>query len=201
MYTEVVGWSVNDEIVEFYIGTVTLRDGDTIENCVISFDTTTEQWSTKSLPWGIEQKTVWYQSGVPNTYISNTIGQVLKVNDGYSYAGRDISFQLEDWPVFPEGFDVLLDFQRLRLYIENGFDIQVLFKLYYRPTVKDSIWVIDKDWKPLRGSSRGDKVEFVFDAEKPHRACGIAFKFIQSSSNESFLVEKYILYYSNPSLR
>jgi hypothetical protein len=112
-----------------------------------------------------------------------------------------MSFQMEDRVVFPEGPDTLVDFTKLRLFIEKGREVQVLYKLYYHPVDNDSRrWEIDQDWKPLRGKANGDKVEFIFDPEKDHRACGIQFKFVQASSNQSFLLEKYILFYSNPSL-
>lgn len=197
MYTEVVGWSVDDKKVEFYVGDVTLKDGDTVSKCVISFDLTMETWSTRSLPWGIEQKTTWYNSGIPNTYISNTLGQVLKVDDGYTYNSSAISFQLEDKVLFPVDSNTLVDFKRLILFVENGEDIQVLCKLYYKPTLDSNRWINDKDWLPLSIKGNGEKIEIIFPSG--FRACGIQFKFIQSSSRESFLLEKYIIYYSNPS--
>jgi hypothetical protein len=201
MYTEVVGWSVDSKLVEFYLGNVMTRDGDSIAYCCATWDTITETWALRSLPFGIENKTEWYQDDVPNTYLVTTDGKILKVGDGYTYAGTNIAFSLEDRVIFPEGSDVIVDFQRLRLFIENGLDMQVMYKLYYKPTSDPKRWDIDKDWHSLKGRANGDLVEFVFDDEKQKRARGIKLKFIQSSGDESFLIEKYILYYSNPSIR
>ena len=84
------------------------------------------------------------------------------------------------------------------LFIENGEGLQVLYKLYYKPTTNDNIWVNDRDWKPLKIKGNGQKIEAVFNSDC--RACGIKLKFIQSSGREGLLLEKYILYYSNPAV-
>lgn len=202
MYTEVVGWSVNNKLIKFYLGTVTLRTGDTITNCVTVWDTITETWSTQSLPYEIEQATKWFNSsGIPDSYVSTTEYSVLKDNTGTAYDTYDISFQLEDGIIFPEGEDVLVDFQRVRFFINNGPDMQIMYKLYYKPTKDPFRWDIDGDWKPLRGKADGEKTEFFFNPNKERRACGVQFKFIQSSKYESFLIEKYIIYGSNPSVK
>jgi hypothetical protein len=196
MYTSVVGWSVDDKKIEFYIGDVTLRDGGTISKCAITYSLVTESWSTRSLPWAIEQRTMWYSSGVPNTYILNSVGQALKVDDGYTYSGESIAFQLEDKVLFPAGPDTLVDFKRLMLFVEDGEDLQVLYKLYYKPTLNNNRWVNDTDWQPVKIKGNGEKLEITFPSGC--RAGGIKLKFIQSSSREGFLLERYVLYYSNP---
>lgn|GEM_PF-5531296 len=201
-YTSVVGWSVNNKLIKMYLGTVTLRTGDTVTNCVAIYDTITETWSLQSLPFAIEQSTKWFNSsGVQDTYISTSEDTVLKDNTGYLFDTYAISFQYEDGPVFPEGEDVLVNFDRVRFFIEDGPDIQVLYKLYYKPTSDPHKWDIDDDWKPLLGTSDGDKVEFTFDPNGERRACGVQFKFIESSKYKGFLIEKYIIYYSNPSVK
>ncbi len=195
----VVGWVTKGKLIEFYIGDVTTRDGDSITNCVIVWDTITETWSTRSLPWVVDCATEWTQSSKPETYIGTQSNKVLKVNSGYQYDATDIAFTLIDRPIFPEGNDTLVDFQRIRLLIENGHDLQVMYKLYYVP-LEGGKWGVT-DWYPLSGKADSEKVELFFSEEQPRRGCGIQFKFIQSSGIETFLLEEYILYYSNEAIR
>lgn len=196
----VVGWSVDGKIVEFYIGNTSTREGDSITKCVASWSTTTESWSLRSMPYGVEQSTKWTQSGRPETYIVTDDDRVLKVGDGYTYAGTPMSFELLDQPFFPEGHDKLVDFDKLRVFIDNGHDIQVMYRLFYIPRDDGSSWYIG-EWESLKGRADSQLVEFDFSNEEIRRACGVQFKFIQSSSDESFTIEKYILYASNPSIR
>lgn len=192
----VVGWSVEGEIVEMYIGTTTTRKGDTITNCVLRWDASSETWSTRTTPYVIEQRTKWVQDSKPTTYIGTQCGRVLKTPDGYSYDGTAMSFDLTDRPIFPMGDDVLVDFEKIRVWVENGPDLQVLYKLYYMPD-GNKRWV-NSDWIPIKGKCNAELVELTFSDAELRRACGIQLKFIQSSSHESFLIEKYKLYFSNP---
>lgn len=199
MHANVVGYAVRSRFIEFFLGDITLRGGDTITNCAIRYDSLTEQWSVRSLPFDIEVATYWIQNDRPHTYVGTSDGKVLKVSDGYTYDDNDISFELVDYPVFPVGHDVMVDFQRLRLWIENGSDIQVLYKLIYMP--RDNRSWTNSDWIPMKGKANADLVEFTFPIDKPRRACGVKFKFIQSSGYESFLIEKYKVFFSTPSIR
>lgn len=194
----VVGWAEDGEFVEMYIGTTTTREGDSITNCVVRWDADAETWSTRTTPFVVEQSTVWEQSSKPTTYISTQGGRVLKTPDGYDYDGTAMSFELTDRPIFPLGDDVLVDFERVRIWVENGHELQLLYKLYYMPD-GNKRWV-NSDWIPLKGKADAELVEFTFSDSELRRACGIQVRFIQSSSHESFLIEKYKLYYSNPAI-
>lgn len=199
MYTEVVGWSREGHILEMYVGNVTRRDGSTVNNAVAMYDTMGQTWSFRSLPWAIEQSTLWVNDNVPDVYVSTNNGKVLKVDNGYKYDTYNISCELEDQAIFPEGDDVLVDFQRLRVFIENGHGIQVMYKLLYMPT-EDRGRLVDSDWYSLKGTADAGQTEFIFESSYPKRACGIIIKFIESSGVESFVLDKYILYYSNPGI-
>ena len=193
--TEVVGWAEDETILNMYLGDVTLRDGTTITNCVASLDTTTTTWSLRSYPFVIKAAEVWLEDNVPNVYVGDDASHVYKLDTGTSFAGDPIPFGLETKPNFPVDDDTLVTFNKLRLDVENGFDLQVLYKLFYVPTNDDRHWINDKDWKPMEGSQRGQKSEWYFPANH-NRACGVAFKFIESSVRESFLIEKYKIYFS-----
>lgn len=199
MIDNVVGYVSRGKDIEFYIGDTTTRDGISISDCVLVWDTVTQTWSTRSVPSAIEQSTVWIQSSQPDTYIGTQEGKVLKVNSGYQYDTTDIGFELTDSIIFPVGDDALVDFRRIRLYIENGQSIQAQYRLIYAPITEER-WGIT-DWFPMQGSANSDKVEFTFRDGLPKRASGIQMKFIESSGKESFLLEKYIIYYSIPSNR
>ena len=195
---DVVAWKHNEKIVLFYLGDVTLRDGTSISDCVISYDTTSNIWSARSYDFSIAAATNWLKSNVPTIYVASG-SYVYEIDTGTDFNGSAISFGLETKVYFPAGENTVIDFNKIRIYIENGLDIQVLYKLYYRPTGNQNQWINDKDWQPLQGSVRGDRAEFTFPANS--RASGIALNFIESSTNESFLLEKFAFYFSNPSER
>lgn len=197
----VVGWSTDGKLIEHYIGTVTTRDGYTIDNCVVIWDTVTETWSTRSLPFEIEQSARWISEDRTETYVATSNGKVLKVNSTNKYDTYDINFVLEDRSLFPEGDDALVDFQRVKFFIDNGHDIQIAYKLLYKADNTNMYRWVHGDWRFMEGKADGEKVEFVFPRTEDRRACGIKFRFIQSSGTEEFLVEKYIVYTSNPALR
>ena len=195
--TEVVGWKEDETIMNMYLGNVTLRDGVEIENCVVSLDTTTTTWSIRSYPFTIEAAEVWLEDNVPSVYVGDNASHVYKLDTGTDFADDPIPFELETKPYFMIDDDTIVTFNKLRLDVENGFDLKVLYKLYYMPTSDDRHWINDKDWKPLEGSQRGQKSEWYFPADH-NRACGVALKFIESSVRESFLLEKFKIYYSAP---
>lgn len=200
MRTEVVGWATNGTAVEFYIGDITTRDGETIDKCVVVWDTITETWSTRSLPWIVEQSANWVQSSKLETYVGTSIGKVLKVADGYTYDTYDISFRIKDRAIFPEGKDVLVDFQRIRVLIDNGQgDIHLRYKILYMPK-DDGTWT-HSEWVDMRGRADSEMVEFVMKDDQTRRGTGIIVEIIQSSGTESFLLEDYIIYYSNSAIR
>lgn len=194
--TEIVAWVEKQKKVCFYIGDVTLRDGTSISNCVLVFNTSLNAWSTRSYPFVIKAATIWLENNIPNVYVGNEESQVHKIDTGTDFGGDPISFQLETHPIFPENSDTLVDFRRLRVYVDNGRDIQIMYKLVYRPTRDDRQWETDSSWFALKGSVRGTKAEFNFP--EGSRACGVILKFIEISTSESFLLEKFSIYYSNP---
>lgn len=199
MRDSVIGWQRDGKYIEFYIGDTTTRDGYSISKCVLVWDTISEIWSTRSLPVTVEASTEWIQNDKSETYIGTSTEEVLKINSGYSYDGTAIAFELIDKPIFPLGPDALVDFQRVRFYIDNGYDMQIMYRILYAP-IDNYSWR-HTDWFPMEGKSSSARVEFSFKNTLPHRGSGVQFRFIQSSVRESFLLEKYIVYYSNPGIR
>lgn len=198
--TEVVAWVQNEKIVNFYIGDITLRDGTSITDCVVSFDVTAENWSARSYPFAIMAATTWLESNVPNVYVGDDTAHVYKLDTGTNFNTAAIPFELETKPYFPAGEDVIVNFDRIRFFVDNGPDVQVLYKLYYKPTNNGKQWISEEDWRPMLGSMRSGKAEWEFPADN-RRASGVALKFIESSTNESFLIEKFVIYTSNPAIR
>ena len=195
---DVVAWKQNEKIVLFYLGDVTLRDGTSISDCVVSYNTTSNTWSSRSYPFEITVATNWLKSNVPTIYVASG-SYVYEIDTGTDFNDSAIPFELETKPYFPVGENTIVDFNKVRVCIENGLDIQVLYKLYYRPTSNVGQWTNDNDWQPLQGSVRSDRAEFTFPSNS--RASGVALKFIESSTNESFLIEKFVIYCSNPAIR
>lgn len=200
MHENVIGWSVDSKLIKFYIGDVTTRDGETIEKCVIVFDTITQTWSSERIPYAIDQKTQWVQSSEPRAFIGTSNGKVLRDNTGYSFDNLPIALDVIDSEIFPEGDDVLVTFEKVRVFVKNGQELQLMYRLIYKPTDADNRWDIEDNWTSLKGRADGDLTEFFFDTREDRRACGIQFRFIQSSKYESPLIEKYIVYYSNPAI-
>lgn len=196
--TKVVGW-VNkmENTINFYLGDVTTRDGDVISDCVVSFDTNSEAWSTRSYDRPVLVATEWLKNSVPEIYVGDDSDGVHHWDYGTSFNGSPIAFSMETQWMFPEGSESIVDFNRMRLFVENGPDVQVQFKLCYRPLGDEKNWITDKDWTPMIGSQGGEMSEWKFTRES--RAAGVKFNFIESSADESFLIEKFVLYYSNPS--
>lgn len=195
----VVGWEEDKKIINMYLGDVTLRDGEVITDCVASFNSDDNTWSFRTYGETITCAINWLTSNLQKIYAGSTGGKVLQLNTGTSFNETPIGFELVDKPRFPVGDDVAVNFHRIREYVDNGADISISYKLLYRPTSDLKVWVSDKDWKPLKGAQRGEKTEFDFPIGE--RACGYQLKFNKSTAQESFLHEKYVLYYSNPALR
>ena len=198
--TEVVSWVEKESIANFYIGDITLRDGITISDCVVSYDSGSQSWSSRSYPFPITAVTTWLESNEPHVYVGDDSSHVYQIDTGTKFDGDPIPFQLETKPYFPAGEDVIVNFDKVRVWIDNGPDVQVLYKLYYKPMSNQKQWLNDEDWRPMIGSQRGSKSEWDFPQDN-RRASGIALKFIESSTNESFLLEKFSIYHSNPATR
>jgi len=202
MKDNVVGWKKKGSYVEMYIGDTQTRDGETISNCVLTLDTVGQVWSVRSLPFGIDYAGYWIQDGVEHTYLGTYDGKVVKVDPtATSYDTYDISFFVQDSPVFPEGADVQVEFERVRVFINRGQDIQIMYRLLYVPVEGNEFAWRHGEWEAVLGKASGDMTEFVFDEAKGRRGTGIQFRFLESSSSKSFLIEKYMLYYSNPAIR
>lgn len=198
--TLVVSWVQNEKIVNFYIGDVTLGDGESISDCVVSYDTTSNTWSARSYPIAIRAATVWLESNVPSVYVGDDSSHVYKLDTGTDFDDAAIPFELELKPYFPAGSDGIVNFDRVRVFISNGPDVQLQYKILYRPTNDSKKWISDKDWIPMKGSQRADKMEWEFP--EGTRGGAVILKFIESSVDESFLIEgKIIIYYSQESIR
>lgn len=193
--SKVVGWVEDNRYVCFYIGNVTTDDGEAYTNLIVVFDTSNETWSTKTYGLNIQCATSSLESGIVYNYVGTTDSKVYKINTGTTMDGSSIHFGLETHPIFPQGSASLVDFTRIRFYIEDGPDMQVMYKLVYKPsTIKDQ-WYTDTTWKALTGNAGSPKTEFMFP--EGSRASGVIFKFIESSTQESFLIEKFEIYYKN----
>lgn len=196
--TAPVGWSNRKEkTINMYLGTTTLRDGEVITNCTASLDTNSNAWFLRSYDRTIKCTTPWLKSGIPEVYAGSDNDDVYQLDTGTDFNGAEIPLGVESGWIFPMGSESLLDFTRLRSFVENGPDVQIVFKLAYRPSGDERNWITDKDWKPLIGSQGGEMSEWVFP--KDSRATGVKIKFIESSGDESLLIEKFVLFYSNPS--
>lgn len=196
--TKVITWQEDEKKAVFFLGDVTLRDGTVISDCAVVFDTTIKAWSARSYKTTFQVATNWLESNVPTVYTGDDADSVFKMNTGNDFDDVAIPCETEFKPIFPAGEDVIVDFTRLRAYIENGPDVQFLFKLYYKPTGDEDRWVNDEDWTPMKGSQRADKMEWRFP--EGTRASGVALKAVESSSDESFLLEKLVIYFSNPAI-
>ena len=197
--SEVVAWSENNDTVVFYLGDVTLRDGETICNCAIAYNTTDNTWSPRRYPIDIKCAAQWLKDDVPEVYVGDDGDAVYKMNTGYHFNDADIVFEYEHPPIFPAGDNAIVNFDKIQAYIDNGPDVQILYKLIYMPSGREGQWINDQTWQPLKGSQRGEKSEWMFPNDH-RRAAGVALKFIESSQCESFLIEKFVLFYSEASL-
>lgn len=191
-----------DEIkgtVNMYLGNVTLRDGEIITNCVATFDENSEVMTFQSLNTNIKVATNWLESNVPKIYSGDTISTVYQLGTGTDHDGVAIPFGVILKPIYPAGSEAIVNFRRLKAYINNGPDVQIYYRLLYKPTKRFDVWTSDNDWKPLIGRQLSDRAEWKFPDNA--RASGVQLKIIESSTKESFLVEKLVLYYANPTNR
>lgn len=184
--------------VGMYLGDITLRDGETITDCAVVLDLDSNIWTPRSYDRPFKVATNWLKSSIPEIYIGDDSSGVFKLNSGTQFKTSDIPFGLELYPIFPAGEDALVIFNRIRVYIENGPDIQIFYKLIYKPRHGvEGIWDSDDTWYALRGSQIGDRVDWYFPTDA--RASGVKLKFVESGGDESFLIEKITLYYSEES--
>jgi hypothetical protein len=191
----VCGWRNEIEnTINFYLGEVTLRTGETINHCIVSFDENSETTTVRSFETVIKVATNWLESNIPKVYAGDTTSTVYQLDTGTNYNDNPISFSVELNPVFPAGSEALVNFRRLRAYIDNGPDAQIYYKLIYKPTKNPNVWVNDENWKPMRGSQIGERAEWYFPTDA--RASGVILKIVESSKDESLLIKKLVLYYS-----
>jgi hypothetical protein len=193
--TQVVSW-INkiEKTINMYLGNVTLRSGDTISNCVATLDTTSNIWTPRSYNMIITAATNWLHSSVPEVYVGDDDSGVHQIDTGTSFNTADIPFSVEYWPEFPAGEDAVVTFNRVRAFIDNGPDVQLLYKLYYMPTENEDVFINDTEWHPMTGSQVGERCDWYFPSDT--RAAGVALKAVQSGADESFLIEKFTIYYS-----
>jgi len=184
--------------VGFYLGDVTLRDGDTISKCAVVLDLDSDIWCPRSYDRAFKVSANWLKSSIPETYIGDDDSGVFKLNTGTQFKTSNIPFGLELYPIFPAGEDALVIFNRIRTYIENGPDVQIYYKLIYKPRHGvEGVWDSDDTWYAMQGSQIGDRVDWYFPTDA--RASGVKLKFVESGGDESFLIEKITLYYSEES--
>jgi hypothetical protein len=195
---DVVSWvNRKKQTINMFLGDVTLRDGDTITNCVATFDVNAKAFSFRSYPLLFRVATPWLSSNVPKIYLGDNSSNVVEIDTGTSFGNSTIPSQLITKVYFPGGSEALVNFDRVRFYLENGQDVQIYYRLYYQPTGVEDQWINNPDWKPMKGSNRGDRSEWRFPMGT--RASGIQFKFVESSVDESFFFEKLVIYYSEAS--
>lgn len=193
--TQVVGWAnLEEDTLNFYLGNCTTREGDSIRNCVAVFDVGSNIMYFKSYPTAIRCATTWLESNEVKIYGADDVSAVYQLDTGTDFNDVAIPFELELRPVFPQGSETMLNFTRLRAYINNGPDVQIFYKLLYKPTPRKDTWTNDLDWKPLKGAQKGDRSEWVFPPEA--LGCGVKLKAVESSTKESFLLEKLVIYYT-----
>lgn len=183
--------------VGWYLGDVTLRDGDTISKCAVVLNLDTKTWEPRSYDKNIKVATNWLRSSIPEVYFGDDNSGVFQLNTGTTFDGSDIPFSTELFPLFPSGEDALNILNRVRAYIDNGPDVQVFYKLIYKPRYGvEGVWDSDTEWKPLKGSQIAERVDWYFDPDS--RASGVKLKFVESGGDETFLIKKFTLYFSEP---
>lgn len=193
----VVGWKNETyDTVNFYLGDVTLRDGDTISGCVVSFDENTETWAPRSYSITPKVATDGLESDSYKVYVGDNSDSVYQFDTGTDFNDSNISTRIELAPIYPEDSETIIEPRRVRLYISNGPDVQLYYKLLYKPNSDGITWDNDAEWRPMKGSQNGDRAEWVFPVGE--RASGVKFLIVENSNNESFYYEKLVLYYSNP---
>lgn len=195
--TKIVGWCEDNRYVCWYVGNVTDDDGETYTDLIVVFDSLNNTWSTRSYGLGITCACTRLESGILYNYIGDNSDAVYKVNYGTDFNDGSINFSVVTHPIFPAGPASIIDFSRVRFYIRNGPDIQILYKLIYRPMNNLNQWSEDTTWRSLQGSAGSPRSEFTFP--EGSRASGVMFKFIESSTQESFLIERAEIYYRNVS--
>lgn len=197
---DVVSWEMGKKKIKMFLGDVTLRDGDTITKAVAVFNHQTNQWEVNSLGITPTCATTWLHNNAEEVYVGDNADSVYQLETGTDFDGGAIPFNITLNPIFPAGSENLVDFTRLRLYIENGLEVAVMFKLVYKPMqYREHHWDIDQTWKSLKGSQRGERSEWFFPDGS--RASGVKLKIIESSTGESLLYEKGVLYFANASDR
>jgi hypothetical protein len=194
--TAVVTWvSPKDDTINFYLGNVTTRDGDEIQNCVAIYDINTKKMAISSIKNIMRCAVTWLEDDDVVVHAADNSSGVFKMETGTDFNGVAISFEAGTHPIYPAGTEAINIFTRLRAYIDNGPDVQLLYKLVYKPVKgREDVWINDHDWKPLKGAQMADRSEWSFPVNSV--ASGVKIKAIESSTGESFLIKKLVIYYS-----
>lgn len=196
--TAVVGWVERDRLLKWYIGDTSTREGKSISNCVIKYDTTTEQWSWESLPFAVTSATEYYESNISKVYIGADDNGVYNTPSGYAFGTVNVDMEVGTHPIFPAGEDAVVDFTRVRLYMDNPSTVTVLYRLIYKPANESNTkWTNDTEWQTFSGRTNGHRVELYIPDGKERRASGIEIKIAESSNTEGPTIKKLLIYYSN----
>lgn len=195
-FTGTVAW-VNqlDSTVNFSIGSATFEDGDSFTNLTISFDTNSKIFAYRDYPKNFKVAAPWLRSSNPEVYIGDDSSGVFQMDTGTSFDGNNIPCEVEYYTVYPSGEEAVVTFNRIRSYIKNGPDVQIFYKLIYKPTNQEDVWTSDETWNPMIGSQVSDRVDWYFLIDA--RASGVKIKVVESGADESFVLEKLTIYYSS----
>lgn len=188
MYNQVIAWR-EGTLYRAYIGPIVNSNYDlSIPQAIFTYDFESNAGSIDPISHTIEAATQFREANNRFAFFGTGDAKVMKTPSGNSFDGENISFDVENWPVYPEGTDMMNEFTRIQVISENAKGTRVLYKLHLSP------FESSEDWIPL-GQITGEKTEFELDLSH-NMASGISLYFTGIGDKEvTEVIKKYTVFY------
>jgi len=175
-YPLIVSWTEGN-IARAFVGDLTnTNEGISITNCVISYDSTNNSWSTDPIGDIVRCATSFRDPEEVKILIGNNMGQVLETPSGYSFNGDPIAWVWETQPIYPRGAGIMNIMTKVTVIGRDANGTNISYKLWDNP------YKIDDKWTPL-GDLEYDRTDFIMPY-RHNNACGISFRGEEISDKE-----------------
>ena len=191
-FDDIVAWKLDEDVVRFFLGNISnSKTGFTLNRCILDYDIPSQTWSPGQLPFNVLCATSWLESQARNLYLGTDQDEVYQDNTGNADGGTTpIPWNMETNWKFPYTTSVDTEFTRVQIFVRQGRNIKVRYKLYATPNA------ISKEWLPL-GDTKESFTELKIPMDSNRYGRGIKFLLSEYSANEGPIVEK-IVFFSRP---
>jgi hypothetical protein len=193
--TSIVGWQEDNRLLKMYVGDVdNTETGLNIPKCVIVYDTLANTYWVESYAHTINAATEWLNSSSLRNYLFTSDGKCEQTKNGNSFDGTTIDMEVETPFYFPIAPEVAVNMTRWKMYMKQGRDLSLLYKLAYFHDQNGL--TIDEDWRNPEVVYANSDVQEVKPQWTDNKASGYALKIIDNSAGVRPVIERIAGYYT-----